>query len=305
MQLRKMSLMLTVLGAVGMMLAGCGGGDTTTTCSADTDCLESEICHPGAKVCVQTCTSGADCPDTAKTCGALSNTDTRNICKCSTTALCNTGRETADLECSTAYQVCVPTGTAAGCTKDTDCASGQTCQAGVCKAPTQGATCSGQGQTTCTYGEYCGGTTCTAAPVAPSTCENFSQNRPQWSATTSNGPVIYTVERNSYQANYQYCDQSGGAPDAFIVRLRAYRTDANWPDQRSGLSGFFYVTTGSNRLDVVNNSLLVPGTGYNRSTSNPKDAEFNVYLCRPTGSQTIQVGFYFTGGNPVCAQINR
>ena len=87
--------------------------------------------------------------------------------------------------------------------------------------------------------------------------------------------------------------------------MRAYRTDADWPTTRAGLSGFFYVTTGSDRIDVVNRGLLIPNTGYNRTAGNLKDAEFNIYLCRPSNSQTIQVGFYFTGGNPVCEDVNR
>lgn len=288
MQLRKMTLMLAALGAMSMMVTACGDGGRTSAdlaCTADTDCSgEGEICHPTAGVCVQTCTANTDCPDSAKRCETVGGANTQKVCKCDTTALCQSDERVSDpenLACSSG--VCAPTGTNG-------------------PGPT---TCSGSGQGACSYGQYCNNSTCTAAPVAEATCENFSQNRPQWSAATSNGPVIYNVSRVSYQAKYQFCDQAGGAPDAFIVRVNAYRTDTNWPDTRAGLSGFFYVTTGSNQLDVVNNSLLVPGSGYNRNTSNPKDAEFNVYLCRPSNSQTIQVGFYFTGGNPVCAQINR
>ncbi|WNG46265.1 hypothetical protein F0U60_20675 [Archangium minus] len=284
MQIRKMTLMLAALGAMSMVLAGCpDGGRDSLTCTTDADCDASELCLAGANVCVQTCTTSDDCPDSAKKCEAVSG-ETQMICKCSTTALCQQDERVSDastLECSGQYSVCVPSGTTG-------------------PGPT---TCSGSSQSTCSYGQYCSNSTCAAAPVAEATCENFSQNRPQWSATTSNGPVIYTVERAGYEANSSNCQAS--APSAFLVRVRAYRTDSDWPSTRAGLSGFFYVTTGSEQLDVVNRGLLVPGTGYNRNTSNPKDAEFNVYLCRPSGSETIQVGFYFTGGNPVCAQINR
>jgi hypothetical protein len=298
MQLRKMAVLFAALSAV---LTGCPEDTKNLTCTDNTQCLESEICHPDAKVCVQTCTSSADCPDTAKTCEAVSASNTQKICKCSTDALCNQGREMQDLACDPTAKVCVPK-----CTADADCATGQTCDttAGVCKPKsTTGQTCSGTGQSICSYGEFCNNGTCATAPVAPTTCENFSQNRPQWSSATSSGPVIYSVERAGYQANSSFCQAS--APDAFLVRVRAYRTDTNWPDTRAGLSGFFYVNTGSQQFDIVNQGLLVPNTGYNRNAANPKDAEFNVYLCRPSTSQTIQTGFYFTGGNPVCSQINR
>jgi len=303
MQLRKMTLMLAVLGTMSLVLTGCpDGGRESLTCSTDTDCLESEICHPNAKVCVQTCTIGDDCPDSAKTCAEISGAGSQKICTCSSNELCARDERVTDVElvCDMANtKVCVPK-----CSADTDCATGQTCNTttGVCSAAN--ATCSGVGQSTCSYGQFCSSSsTCTAAPVAPTTCENFSRNRPAWSATTSNGPVIYSVERAGYQVNSSFCQAS--APDAFLVRVRAYRTDADWPSTRAGVSGFFYLTTGGDDFDVVNDGLLVPNTGYNRNTSNLKDAEFNVYLCRPTGSQTIQVGFYFTGGNPVCQQINR
>jgi hypothetical protein len=280
MQLRKMTLMIA---ALGLTLAACGGGGREDlSCDSDASCLENETCHPQAKVCVQTCSTGADCPESAKTCEAISATVATKVCKCSTDALCQRDTSVTDastLTCDTTYKVCKSgTGT---------------------PGPTPGASCSGSSQSTCGYGQFCNGTTCAAAPEAAATCENFAQNRPPWSSASS-GPVIYSVTKNTYQANSPYCQAS--APNAFIIRVRAYRTDANWPDTRAGLSGFFYVRTDSQRLDVVNEGLLVPNTGYNRTASNPKDAEFNVYLCRPN-ADSIQVGFYFTGGNPVCEDI--
>lgn len=285
MQLRKMTLMLAALGAMSMMMTACDGGRTSAdlACTADTDCTgEGEICHPTAGVCVQTCSTNADCPDSAKRCEAVGGANIQKVCKCDTTALCQSDARVSDpenLACSSG--VCAPTGTTG-------------------PGPT---TCSGSSQSTCSYGQYCNNSTCTAAPVAEATCENFSKNRPQWSATTSNGPVIYTLERAGFQANSKYCQSS--APNAFLVRVRAYRPDSDWPTTRGGVSGFFYLTTAGEDYDVVNEGLLVPDTGYNRNPNNLRDAEFNVYLCRPSTSQTIQVGFYFTGGNPVCAQINR
>jgi hypothetical protein len=287
MQLRKMTLMIA---ALGLALTACpGGGREDLTCSADTDCSEdgTEICHPQAKVCVQTCTQTTDCPDSAKSCEAISSTNTQKICKCSTDALCQTDERVTDastLSCDKSYSVCKSTGTGGGQTPP-------------------GAACTGSSQSTCSYGQFCNGSTCAAAPEAAATCENFSKNRPNWSTASSSGPVIYSVAGAKYEVNSSNCQAD--APNAFIVRVRAYRTDMDWPTTRGGLSGFFYVTTGGDPLDVVNRGLLVPATGYNRTASNPKDAEFNIYLCRPSTSQTIQVGFYFTGGNPVCENINR
>jgi hypothetical protein len=304
MQLRKMTLMFAA--ALGMMLVACdGGGRESLTCSTNADCLESEVCHPNAKVCVQTCTSSADCPNAAKTCDALSAADTTKICKCSTDALCQTDErvDASTLTCSSAYKVCVPPGsTPAACTKDADCSSGQSCNVGTgaCEAVVA---CTGTSKgDACSYGQFCSSSKCTSVPVAPKSCENFSKNYPTWSAS-SGGPVIYAVERGGFQTNSDYCQSD--APDAFLIRVRAYRTDKDWPTDRSGVAGFFYVTTAGAESDVVNKGLLVPNTGYNRTAGNLKDAEFNIYLCRPSGASTIQVGFYFTGGNPVCQQINK
>jgi len=311
MQLRKMMLMLTALGAMSGFMAGCGddGGGGASTCTSNDQCdTETEICHPTAGVCVQTCDAGDECPDTAKTCAALGGTGPNaatKICQCSTDVLCNGGpdAETSDLVCSDLDNVCVTK-----CGSDDDCGEGRVCDtaSGQCEEgedPTP-TTCSGTGKSTCAYGDFCSGTTCTDAPLAPTTCQNFPANdRPAWDPASSNGPVIYEVSRVAYQTGSSYCAAS--APDAFIVRVRAYRTDADWPATRSGLSGFFYVTTQTNELDVVGSGLLVPNTGYNRSTTNPREAEFQVYLCRPANSQQIQVGFYFTNGNPVCQDINR
>jgi hypothetical protein len=300
MQVRKTIWMLTALSAMSLVMTGCPeDGETSTTCASATDCLESEICHPTAKVCVATCASSGDCPETAKTCAAVSTTDQTKVCQCTTDELCNRGRETADLVCSNLDKVCTPK-----CTSDAACGAGRTCDTatGQCKAgSTPGTACTGTSQSTCTYGQFCSNNVCTAAPVAPMTCQNFANNRPNWSATTSNGPVIYDLGVIRYETNSSFC-QSG---DAYILRIRAYRTDANWPATRGEVAGFFYVNTGGTQVDVVTSGLLVPNTGYNRNAANLRDAEFQTYLCPGSNVPSIQVAYYFTGGNPVCQQVSR
>ncbi len=176
MQIRKMTLMLAALGALSMTLTGCpeGDGRESLTCTDNAGCLENEICHPTAKVCVQTCTAGADCPDSSKTCEAIGGTSDQSaqmICKCSTDALCQTDERISDastLTCSTTSKVCVPPGTTPACTTNADCTGGQVCDTatGTCKAPTTGATCSGEGKSTCNYGEFCSSSTCAAVPCS-------------------------------------------------------------------------------------------------------------------------------------------
>jgi hypothetical protein len=87
MRLRKRTWLLVVLGALGMMqTVACGTGEYDLSCSTDRDCLESEICHPDELLCVQLCTTIADCPATAKSCVAMSEADesSQKICKCLT-----------------------------------------------------------------------------------------------------------------------------------------------------------------------------------------------------------------------------
>jgi hypothetical protein len=85
MQLRKMTWRLVALGAGVMMLAACGGTELyDLRCSGAEDCLESELCHPDEKVCVQLCTTLVDCPEKAERCEALSDVNPQRICECPT-----------------------------------------------------------------------------------------------------------------------------------------------------------------------------------------------------------------------------
>jgi len=217
MQRWKRTWRLVALGAMGLVQTACGTGTYDLTCSVDKDCLESELCHPDAKVCVQTCTSSADCPD-SRDCSALSPTNTQTICKCSTSQLCNRDREEADLACDPTYKVCV-----GKCSADADCAAGQTCDmtTSVCKAAAQ--TCNPANQPgTCSYGQVCSATAnkCEAAPQG--TCaEATGTGAPTWNQSGGTAPVIVSATAQRL-ATTNSSNECGGGAAAGLVTIRFY-----------------------------------------------------------------------------------
>jgi hypothetical protein len=298
MQIRKMSLMLVALVAVGMTLTACGDeGRESLSCTDNAGCLENEICHPDAKVCVQTCTAAADCPDSSKKCEAISSTNTQMICKCTTTEFCQSDERISDastLTCLAGVSVCAPAGTTpAGCTKNEDCATGQTCETstGTCKAP---ATCSGEAQSTCSYGQFCSSSTCAAVP-AP-TCPNFD-NKPakNFDPATGTGNVIYSVEKLIFGT------QCGSDTTAQIVKARVsfYTKSGTLPTTKEGLNGFFYVKTDGGELNGV------PLSNEYQRSADGKSAALSVNLCVNKDFNQVVLGFYFTGGNGYCATFTK
>ncbi len=308
MQLRKMMLMLTALGAVSGFMAGCGDEEPgSSTCTSNDDCAGTEICHPDAGVCVTTCTSGSDCPDSAKTCAPLGGTGpdaNTSICQCSTDVLCNGGpdSESTDLVCSNLDNVCVPK-----CATDDDCGDGRVCDeaSGQCEeGDTTGDTCSGEGQTTCSYGEFCSSSTCTAVP-AP-TCQNFNPGQggkqPVWNVSTSTGPIIFEITRQSWAPDTvtpAFC-----TGDTLKVRVKAYQpadSTATFPEQKSALNGLFYATVDGDEVDGDN---LIRPSEYTVS-QNGKLATFTMNFCPSANINSISLGLFFTNGNEICAQIAR
>lgn len=281
MQIRKMTLMLAALGAMSMVLAGCpDGGRESLECSTDADCDASEICHQGAKVCVQTCTTADDCPDSAKKCEALGGTGTQSaqlICKCSTPELCKQDERVSDasnLTCGQ-YSVCAPSGTTG-------------------PGPT---TCSGEGQSTCAYGQFCSSGSCTAVP-AP-TCANFDPSKggktPVFNPATSTGPIIYDVTQVSFSQD-SFC-----AGLTAKARVKAYTKTGTFPTQKSGLPGLFYVRVNGTEVDGTS---LMLGDEYSTAEGG-KRAEFIMNFCPEASATTLSIGLYFTGGNEICARLNR
>ena len=300
MQLRK-TWMFAVLSAMSMVMMACPGGGRTSAelvCATDTDCLTGEICHASAKVCVQSCSIGADCPESAKTCAAGTGTEKRSFCNCQTDALCQRDDrvdDAAGLTCNTTTKACSPSGTTpSGCTASSDCASGQICESGTCKAPTTGASCTGTGQSTCTYGEYCSSSKCEAVP-AP-TCTNFNgRAEKNFTPATGTGNIIYSVTKEIFGTA---CGTDTGS-QTVKARVSFYSKSGNLPEFKEGLSGFFYVRTSGTDLDAVPLS-----NGYQRS-SDGKSASLSVNLCTDASFSQIVLGFSFTGGNGACATFTK
>ncbi|WP_395839115.1 hypothetical protein [Archangium violaceum] len=266
-------------------------------CQQDTDCLTLELCHPTAKVCVQTCESSIDCPDAAKRCDLLSATDTRRVCKCSTTELCNIDRDTPDLLCSSEYSVCMPK-----CTADTDCPTGQRCDATTrqCKPEASndtGKPCTGEGQSTCAYGtHFCSSAQCTPLP-AP-TCENYEKFTGKGGLGTT-GRILYNARVVSAATDTAACGST--TFKRVKIALSAY-SNVSFPSTKEELSGLFLVkvdgTVWNGSMQVLSSSdYVVSGTSRER-------AEITVSLCTNPSSTTLSTGFYFTNGNFLCFQAN-
>jgi hypothetical protein len=301
MQLRKMMLVLTALGAMSGLMAGCGddGGDGPTTCVSNDECAaDTEICHPTAGVCVQTCNSGADCPDTAKTCAPLGGSGpsaNTNICQCSTDVLCNGGAdaETSDLVCSNLDNVCVTK-----CASDADCGTGRVCNegSGQCEEDnTTGGTCTGEGRSTCTYGQVCTNNTCSALP-APA-CENY-QNFPNKSVLGTTGPILFKAETVGAATDTNFCP--AGQPKRVRIRLSAY-SNTPFPQTKDELNGLFYVRVAGTQLSGP--SIISSSAGnYTVTGTNRDRADIIINLCVESTSTTTSTGFYFTNGNFLCFQ---
>lgn len=300
MQLRKMMLMLAALGAMSGFVAGCGDEEGTgpSTCTSTDECSGTEICHPTAGVCVATCTSGAECPDSAKTCAPLGGTGpdaNTNICQCSTDVLCNGGpdSETSDLVCSNLDNVCVPK-----CGSDAECGEGRECDeaTGQCEeGDTTGGTCSGEGRSTCTYGQICTNSTC-AAPPAP-TCENY-QNFTRRNELGTTGPILFKAELVGAATDTAFCGNTNSK--RVRIRLSAY-SNTPFPQTSAELNGLFYVLVEGTRTNATVSSS--PGN-YTVTGANRDRADVIVNICREPTSTTTSTGFYFTGGNFLCYQAN-
>lgn len=322
MQLRKTMMMLTALSALSVVMTGCPSEEEgSMTCATDGDCLEGEICHPTAKTCVQTCTSASDCPASAKAeCTAVSATDNRTVCKCATDQLCNSEGATG-LVCSTLDKVCTPK-----CTADADCGAGRTCDTatGQCKAGGSGTTCTygtcaagevcgattnkceagaactGEAQSTCSYGQFCGTSKC--QEVAKPTCGNLADKTAVVNFTPSagTGPIIYKVEKVTFApATSSECPNTTN-PVKVVPRVSFYVKSGTVPTNQSSFQDFFYVNTGKVETALGAANLF----NYNKAADS-KSATVDVFLCAGNNITSIDLAFYFVGGNGFCTTFTR
>ena len=278
--------------AASLALAACGSlpnlfDSGTPGCS----CTASQVCHPVTNTCVATCTSASTCPSASQTCSELAGT-TSKVCSCTSDNMCGL------------TEVCQGWGQcAAKCTGASSCPSGYTCNStsGVCSKPggnDAGMTCTATNQQpdNCGYGRVCQtGGACQDAQKG--TCSNFSgtHSTSSWTPASGTGPVIYShVDENP--------DDNGActAGTAFTVTLRAY-TSGTFPANKSNLPGFKYVTTTGTEIDIP--SMLLQQANYTVSTD-MKHATMKFTLCSTVAMTSIQAGFYFTGGNPYCANLS-
>ncbi|NBD13152.1 hypothetical protein [Corallococcus silvisoli] len=295
MQLRKMMVMLAALSTMSLALTACGD-DTTPgveSCKADTDC-STGYCNTAASVCMTTCDSGSDCPDTEKNCAVLAgSTSPQKVCQCQTNQLCNKDSSTS-LVCGTVSKICEEPGSTTGCTKDTDCATGNTCNisTGVCSPAAT--TCTGEGKATCAYGSACYSNTC-SAPPAP-TCQNYDKFTNK-AALGTTGPIIFSVSTVSGAVD-SFCDAS--APKRVKIKISAYSSTA-FPQTAAELNGFLYVLVdGSTKTPVISTS----SGNYTVTGTNRERADIIANICVSSTSTTTSLGYYFTGGNFFCHQAS-
>ncbi|MBL8951529.1 MAG: hypothetical protein JNK82_12175 [Myxococcaceae bacterium] len=257
-------------------------------------CSSTQVCHPVTNECVDTCTSASMCSSAALSCSDLAGT-TSKVCTC-----------TADGNCGLT-EICQPWGQCDDkCTSSSACPSTYTCDtaSGKCTKPSGGdggtdggTTCTSGNQQpdTCGYGNVCQTSgSCQAAQKG--TCSNFpaAHSTSGWTPANGTGYVIWTHVDESPDEG---C--SGATDTGYTVTLRAYTTTGTFPPNETNLPGFKYVTTSGNEIDIPVSLLLQ--SNYSVSTD-MKAASMKFTLCS-SSSTGIQAGFYFTGGNPYCANL--
>lgn len=318
-------LWLTAAASIAFAM-GCGGGggeptDAGNTCSSDAACGTGKVCHPALKTCVQSCTLAADCSGSQRKCARYDGTPgtsaSPGFCQCETDQLCSS--VTANQVCNLATKQCTDK-----CTSNLSCPTGSTCtmSTGVCTALSGTDAGTGDAGTStdagtdagmdagvlgcdpmtqpgsCGYGSYCSGVA-TCETVSVGTCSNVAA-LPAWS-TSSTGPVIYYVEDNADVIADCTLPDGGITGNPFTTTVYAYTKTGTFPANKSNLPGFFYYSSSGTPTDIPLNLLRTSGYSLFQGGS-VMTAKFT--LCS-SATQSIQAGFAFTGGNPVCATLTR
>lgn len=319
MQLRSAVLAAFFVAASSVVVVGCGEeGGGQAACTDNSACGENEICHPFAKVCVQSCSIGADCPRTAPTCGTIDlgdGTQSELFCQCSTDEICGGGVGSSTVCSDSQDMIC-----AVQCGEGT-CGEGRECNAeGHCVNSAPGG---GNGQvgdacenntteepTSCSYGLFCSGDEATGectAVTAPAdlTCPNFTTqgaHAADWDPASSTGPVIYEVTTSSVtEGTGGFCGGTGTWTRHRLL-VKAYRIEGTFPTEGGAAADraleeelHFVRTDGSEgpTLNTVQDLTV---------TNDGRNAQFIFNLCDFDNDPQIVVGLHFEpGGNPVCA----
>ncbi|NOJ93413.1 hypothetical protein HMI51_10775 [Corallococcus coralloides] len=307
MQLRKMMVMLAAVSSMSLALTACGDDATTVdSCTSDTDC-SSGFCNTTAGVCMETCESAADCPDSEKECAVLAGSSkTQKVCQCKTDQLCKTD-DSSTLVCGTVSKRCEEPGSGpSGCTKNADCDANETCDTATGACSPAATTCTGEGQAACAYGSFCSSNSCT--PVPAPTCANFDPAQggktPVWNASSSTGPIIYGITKVSFGEDSFCAATAGGTGNTAKIRVKAYipsSSSSTFPSQKSGLPGLLYVRVNGTTLEGPS---LILQSEYSTSNSG-KNAEFTMNFCPGSTATTLSIGLFFTGGNEICTQVSK
>jgi len=285
--MRKRQWMWMLPGLLALVLAACGTDDEIKTCALDADCGSAELCHPNVKVCVKTCTSSGDCPDSAKTCDAISKTDDRKICRCVTTALCNNDRKEKDLVCNDAYKVCIPEDK----NKDVE---------PPLPPDEVGAPCdSNKPQPdVCKHGLVCGSDNKCAEPPSSSACSSRFEGKLNWDPSKPTGPIIYSVESLGGGNRPNHC-QGGGNMQ---FRVKAYSTGSQL-QKFNNVPLMLYRPSGSPMEVFIGGAPGKTGDPSVYSTDgwvNNGDDQVTILinLCPP--SNNYVAGLAFNNGNTAC-----
>lgn len=314
-----------------------GGGGSGAACVSDANCGLGFMCHPVLGQCVASCTSGADCPSSAKACATIAGQapgtgGLRGFCQCATDALCSA--QTANAVCQPVTKQCsvkcptlaCPTGLTCEATTG-HCLSGSpdggaggacvpgTCTQGLCDPVSQRCvtpplcTMANPQPDTCTYGLICG-SACAEAPFTAKGCANFTALTTPLSwdpaTVTPRGPV--TVAMSSIAKDVAMPLFCGSRGADFTAEVRLYAGSTNFPAMRDLLPPNFlnYVRSDGQELDVNNSvSPLVRATGgyANGLSNNNKNLTMKMNLCVTTPPPSLIAGFYGANGNPVCSTL--
>ncbi|MHA7629633.1 hypothetical protein [Corallococcus sp. M7] len=145
----------------------------------------------------------------------------------------------------------------------------------------------------CNYGDYCQPTTGRCSSVPSSACDNFLIHGTSWDANTSTGPVIYEIRTIRSAPDFTFCGNTWVTRVTF--QFKAYAPNADLPTSIEELFGrFYFVPPSGNEFKASAIQNLV-------TTNDSKHITFDVNLCIPSALTSYTAGFFFSGGNEVCA----